>query len=347
MLYTFHVVGLPHTQTTTDYNCCAYTGKVTRFCKMMLGLGHTVHLYGSQDNTAECSSFTPCYPKRWHPRNYDQAPFDPAAEHWLTMNGLAIEGIKRNQQPHDFLCLIAGRCQQQIAQAFPEMLAVEFGVGYSGTFSRFRVFESTPWQHMVYGASAPDPFMVDGNFYDTVIPNYYDPENFPPAPARGDYYLYMGRLIDRKGWRIAQDVCRTLGHRLLVAGQGIFDGYGEYIGIVDDEDKAYYLAKAKAVFCPSLFVEPFCGVMAEAMLCGTPVISTPWGSFAENNLEGITGFKCHSMRQFLRAAENVHLLNPDVIRRHAIRRFSMDVVAQKYQVYFDHLFDLWGKGWDQ
>ena len=45
----FHVVSLPHTNTTLDFSACAYTEKVRKFCVMMQGLlGHEVFLYAGQ-----------------------------------------------------------------------------------------------------------------------------------------------------------------------------------------------------------------------------------------------------------------------------------------------------------
>lgn len=41
----FHVVSLPHTQTTAAYPSCAFTQKVVRFCRMMKARGHHVTLY--------------------------------------------------------------------------------------------------------------------------------------------------------------------------------------------------------------------------------------------------------------------------------------------------------------
>lgn len=48
----FHFVSLPHTQTTLEYEACAYTSKVRKFCNMMKSLGHTVYLYASVENEA-------------------------------------------------------------------------------------------------------------------------------------------------------------------------------------------------------------------------------------------------------------------------------------------------------
>lgn len=60
----FHVISLPHTQTTKEYINCAYTEKVRRFCIMMKSLGHTVYLYASEDNEAPVDELITCITKQ-------------------------------------------------------------------------------------------------------------------------------------------------------------------------------------------------------------------------------------------------------------------------------------------
>ena len=57
----FHVVSLPHTNTTLAYSACAYTEKGRKFCVMMHELlGHDVYLYGGEDNEAPCTEAISC-----------------------------------------------------------------------------------------------------------------------------------------------------------------------------------------------------------------------------------------------------------------------------------------------
>lgn len=56
----FHVINLPHTQTTKDFINCAYTEKVRRFCNMMKSLDHTVYLYAGDQNEAEVDELITC-----------------------------------------------------------------------------------------------------------------------------------------------------------------------------------------------------------------------------------------------------------------------------------------------
>jgi hypothetical protein len=85
---------------------------------------------------------------------------------------------------------------------------VEADIGYGGTCAQYGVSESYAWMHTVYGAqSSGDPHSIDGRLYDAVIPNYCQVDDFPFSADKDDYFLHIGRLIDRKGWHIAQEFC--------------------------------------------------------------------------------------------------------------------------------------------
>jgi glycosyltransferase involved in cell wall biosynthesis len=353
--YTFHVVNLPHTQTTSEYTHCAYTQKVRKFCNMMTDLGHEVILYASEENEARVSELVTViskeeqkqffgeYDHRVKQFNITWGVSDP---HWLHMNSNAIEEIGKRIKPKDFICLIGGVCQQMIANAFPDHMSVEYGIGYTGVFSRYRVFESYAHMHYVHGDNHDD----NGNFYDTVIPNYYDKEEFPFSERNDEepYYLFIGRLIDRKGWRIAQEVCANLGKKFVVAGQGDFDGYGEHVGTVGVEERGRLMSNASAVFVPTTYLEPFGGVHAEALLAGTPVITTNFGVFTETVANGENGYRCDDFNDFIEATKAVETFSDDKrrkIQKNAQARFSTDVVGKQYEKYFDRLYNLWGNGW--
>jgi glycosyltransferase involved in cell wall biosynthesis len=151
-------------------------------------------------------------------------------------------------------------------------------------------------------------------------------------------------LADRKGWRIAQEVCKKLNQRLVVAGPGDFSGYGEYVGVVDYEERGKLLSKARAVFMPSLYLEPFGSVHVEAMLCGTPAITTDWGVFTETIVNGFNGYRCRMFSEFVEATQKVDKLDYKAIRKDAISKYSTQVVAKQYENYFKRLSTLWGKG---
>ena len=345
----FHVVSLPHTQVTKEFSGCAFTEKVRRFCIMMTNLGHEVYLYAGEKVDAPVTKLITCISEERRAQavgggHYTSATFDTNALHWRIFNTNVIRLMQSHLQPQDFICLIGGYAHKEIADKYPNHISVEFGVGYGGVFSKYRVFESYAWMHSIY-AGHKNPTAVDGQFFDTVIPGYLEPEMFPLGEGKGDYYLFIGRLIERKGYRIAQEVCQRLGKRLILAGPGEQSGYGEFVGSIGPEQRAELMGNAIATFAPTLYIEPFGNVVIEAQACGTPTITTDWGAFTENNINGLTGYRCRTLQEFMDAAEKVKSLDRKKIREHSVSRYALDVIAKQYEDYFTRLLTLWDGGW--
>jgi glycosyltransferase involved in cell wall biosynthesis len=347
----FHVVALPHTQDTKDFTSGDFTEKVRRFCIMMTDLGHEVVLYAGEKNEAPVTEHVVCISEDLRAaavgkNHYTTASFDTNLPHWQVFNATVINKMRERLEPKDFICVIGGSAHKPIADAFPQHTTVEFGIGYGGTFAKYRVFESYAWMHSIY-AGHKNPTTTDGGFFDAVIPGYLEPEMFPEGDGDGDYYFFIGRIIDRKGYKIAQEVCERLGKRLILAGPGEGSGYGEFIGNVGPEERARLMGGAIALFAPTLYIEPFGNIVVEAQTCGTPTITTDWGAFTEINPNGVTGYRCRTLADFVRAAEDVKSLDRAAIRQHAIERYSLDVVGKQYEDYFLRLLTLWEDGWYQ
>lgn len=342
----FHVVNLPHTATQNAFSWCAYSCKVTRFATMMTRRGHTVYVYaaGPDANDAECEECVRCVEP---PPDASVTEPEWTTGYFRSMNGKAVAEIReRLDSDRDLICLIGGNCQQPIAEAFPRNMSVEFGIGYTGTFSPYRVWESYAWMHTCYGEQQRAA-SADGRYFEAVIPNYFDVDQFPPGDGSGDYLLFVGRLIERKGFNVAVALHERTGLPLKIAGHGTPpEGDGiEYMGVVGPEERAELMGNARCVLVPTQYVEPFGGVAVEAQLCGTPVLATDWGAFSETVEVGVSGYRPHELREWVEAAEMVKHLDRDRIRDRAISLYSTEVVALQYERYFERLQLLWGAGW--
>jgi glycosyltransferase involved in cell wall biosynthesis len=349
----FHLVGLPFTNTTDEFPACAFTSKVRGFAQMMTQAGHTVYLYGGEQNTAPCHEHIPLMTEQeregfLNGQHYTLASFDNSQPHWIRYNDRAAQAIAKRAKRQDFICLIGGLAQQPIADALPHLMAVEFGIGYPGTFAKFRVFESYAWMHSVYGTTTTNPAALDGRWFDAVIPGYVNEQDFTLGDGTGDelgeYYFFLGRLIERKGYQIAADVAQHLGKRIIIAGVGTPPSYGEYVGPVGLE-RVKLFQQAAATFVPTTYVEPFGTVNVESQMCGTPVITTDWGAFPETVAEGVSGYRCRTFGEFVEAALSAPTLDRGAIRQRAVAEYGYEVTTRRYERYFQRLLSLWGDGW--
>ena len=351
-----HILAMPHTQATRAFDHCAYTAKVRKFASMMTAEGYRTILYGCGKNEAECSEYVKVLSAKrqakllkdaeWFQRGEIYAlPYNESEPIWRAYNDAAIKAIRKRIEPHDIICLPSST-HRPVMDALPNHMSVETGVGYEGACAKYRVFESYAWMHTVYGyqqgASA-----ADGHFYHQVIPNSFEIEDFPAGAGDGGYFLFMSRMTPRKGYEIAFDATGRAGARLLVAGVGgdrPAAEHVEYVGLADTQKRAELMGAAKAIFVPTLYVEPFGGVAVEAMMCGTPVICTDWGAFTETVEQGVDGFRCRTLAEFVQAMSDVEGLDRELIRRRAVGRFSTEAVGPQYARYFERLQGLWGEG---
>jgi glycosyltransferase involved in cell wall biosynthesis len=196
--------------------------------------------------------------------------------------------------------------------------------------------------HHVAGLTHSD----DIRFFDAVIPNCYDLDDFTFNDTPGDYLLYMGRPITRKGLPVIADIAQRTCLPILMAGQPGEPIPGtEYVGLVTGRQKAELLAGARALLSPTTYLEPFGGVAIEAMLSGTPVIATDYGAFTETVVPGVTGYRARMLVDFMDAIDAVTTLDRRVVANHAVARYSLDAGARLYGDYLRRAQTLYGEGW--
>lgn len=365
-----HVLGVPHTRTNLDYTACAYTQKVYKFCKMMTERGHEIFHYGVEGSNPICtenivvvSNFT--YNLVYGKHDYHSKFFKYDTEDicYKTFYENTIKEIRKRNSGRDIVLPFWGVGVRPICDELAdECIIIEPGIGYGdGAWTNYRVYES----YAIYSAYCGNDAILqcNQNNYHVVIPNYFEKNDFTPdfdpidrLKREDPYFLYLGRVYSGKGVGIAIDVCELLGVKLKIAGQlgEEYEDYEwpenvEFVGYADKEKRDELMRHAIASFLPSQYLEPFGGVQIENLLCGTPTITSDWGAFAENNIQGITGYRCRTFDDYVNAA--LDCLEGKINYENCYKQglnFTCEAIAPKYEKFFNDVLNIYeGNGWYQ
>ncbi|MDX2821327.1 glycosyltransferase [Streptomyces ipomoeae] len=134
--------------------------------------------------------------------------------------------------------------------------------------------------------------------------------NFVPDPGAcregaGEQLLFLGRLAEAKGVRLLMAAWDEIaasggaGVPLVLAGAGPLEKEVtawaadrddvRYVGLLDPAQVRQAVARSVAVVAPSMALETFGLVVAEAMAAGVPAVAAGHGAFVELVEDGVTG----------------------------------------------------------
>ncbi|MGC9107253.1 MAG: glycosyltransferase [Infirmifilum sp.] len=174
---------------------------------------------------------------------------------------------------------------------------------------------------------------------------------FPLYKDKDDYLISLAAISPVKGIHNAIIIAKRTGHKLIIVGpirdQRYFNSLRKYIdnktityvGEVDEKTKRNLLCRSKALLFPVEREEYFGLNIIEAMACGTPVLAFPKGAVPEIVSHGRTGFLGSGVEELISFLEGVDNLDPSFIRSYVDKRFSSDVMAKKYCMYYKRLLE--------
>ena len=188
-------------------------------------------------------------------------------------------------------------------------------------------------------AARVDRWIANSTVVRDRIARYYGAESevvHPPVDVsryasaeRGDFWLFVGRLVPYKRADIAVDVFDRIGMRLIVVGEGRDRGRLErraqenvtFTGRVDDATVRALMGAARGLIFPA--EDDFGIVCVEALASGTPVVAYRAGGVTDIVRDGVDGALVAS--QDVDAFEAAVLrierqpLEPEELRRGAAR----------------------------
>jgi glycosyltransferase involved in cell wall biosynthesis len=171
---------------------------------------------------------------------------------------------------------------------------------------------------------------------------------FQPVVAADAPLVFLSRIERIKGAHRAIAAAKLAQRRLLIAGNYTTEGEAgrywheeiephlsqdgiEYIGTVDDVQKNALLGQAAAMIVPIEWSEPFGIVFAEALACGTPVISCPRGALPEIVRSGVDGYLVNDVDDAVAAIHNLSEIDRHHCRQRVEQYFSADTVVSQYE----------------
>lgn len=344
------MLGLPHTRTTNGFSHCAFTGKIRRWGPMMAPFGYECIHYGVGAEGPDTPGWAGHVEVMTIKQQTELAGMTIEEGHvpmhlanighplYRAFNQRLKTLLGQWVKPGDVVCLPMGKAHAEAVQHLLP-LTVETGIGYPDWISGYRIYESEAWRHWHIGVEKRHPWISEW-----VVPNYFDVLEWDlrPQPAGvGDYFLFMGRQTAQKGMNEIEALADALPEEtFLVCGQNT-----ENIGWKGRPNIRYrtpaigrarsgLIGRAKAVLMPSQMLEPFGGVAVEAMLTGTPVLTTPFGAFTETVP---AKWRCRTLGDWLRAIAKLGEEVPSAIRAYAQQKFGLGPVGAQYHQIFQEL----------
>jgi glycosyltransferase involved in cell wall biosynthesis len=173
--------------------------------------------------------------------------------------------------------------------------------------------------------------------------------DFPVGKGGGGYAMFLGRMHPGKAPHVAAQIAREAGFPLKIAAKmnepaeyayfeemvrPLLGGNVEFVGEVDRPAKLALLSQAECLLNPIAWPEPFGMVMIEALACGTPVLTTPFGAAPEIVRDGVVGFVRPGLADLVEALGHVHEIDRVACRTRVAERFSVErMVADHADLY--------------
>ncbi len=371
---TIHVLAPHHTILNDEFSHCAFSGKARRFAQMMKPFGYTVHEYANKGSESAADVKHVMLTDEEYRTFFKPETASPGAQ--SDPNTLAGQlfrqrlehALREYAKPGDIVAHI-WTAYWDLPTKFPNLVHVETGIGYPNDgIGAFRIFESYAWQHFhwarycSHGGVVPtingDAYQIDRNPACTwVVPNYYDPADWPFNGTPENNVVFMARFVVDKGIVMLRKIIKRWhelhpddGLKFVLAGMG---GYAQWLaesffspeemvridyrGVVNGPARAEMVGKARAMLLPSIFVEPFGGSGVEAMMTGTPLLAPDFGAFTETIEHDSTGFRCRSLDDYVQGIEQAVQLDRKYISQRARSLYSLAACGAKYHDIFTRL----------
>jgi len=178
-----------------------------------------------------------------------------------------------------------------------------------------------------------------------------NPDEFIFSEQKNDYFLWMAGTDwgEGKGLFTTLNIAKKLKIKLKVAGIGknqqiieaiksFCDDKIEYIGAINGQHKAEVLSKAKGYILYTRLPDACPRTVSEALLSGTPIISSTNGAMPEILNEKV-GFLCKDEQEIIKAIAKIKTINSKHCYEYGLKYFSHSVCAKKHIEFYLNMIE--------
>ncbi|SFN78512.1 glycosyltransferase family 4 protein [Salegentibacter flavus] len=188
--------------------------------------------------------------------------------------------------------------------------------------------------------------------YTATVYNGINDNEFTIKERSENYLLFFGRIHPEKGTLEAIEIAKKSGRRLIISGliqdQEYFDSKIKplinnddivFVGNSGPRERDQLMGGAYALLHPISFKEPFGLSVAEAMMCGTPVIAFNLGSMPELIVHEKTGFLVDNIAEAAEAVSSISSISRKFCREWAFSKFSRKEMIDGYLAVYERILN--------
>jgi glycosyltransferase involved in cell wall biosynthesis len=312
---------------------------ISYLTEALVELGHDVTLFASGDTTSS-AKLVPC---RERALRLDPHPLKSEIAAHLSM----LDEVRKQTDRFDVIHFHLSHflhfpffehvSQKTVTTPHGRLDYVDLAPAY-GRFPRFPMISISRSQKT--GLAAANWLAT---IHHGLPPTLYEPAF--DGNAGEPYLAFLGRLSRDKRPDRAIEIASRSGLKLKLAAkigdddaryfhneiEPLIDGDRiEYVGEIEERQKAEFLGNAAGLLFPIDWPEPFGLAMIEAMACGTPVVAWDCGAVPEIVDQGLTGFVVDSVESAVAALPGLLRLDRRQVRATFEKRFSATRMARDY-----------------
>ncbi len=317
---------------------------VSNLTEELVRMGHDVTLFASGDSTTS-AELVSCAQKalRLDPRVVQQEAY------YMVM----LDRVRRRAEEFDILHFHLDYYQFPMFRSLAERTVTTLHLRQDVADLK-TLYAAFPEMPLVSISDAQRRPVSTANFVGTVYHGLPTDLLKPTYNPSGDYVAFLGRVSPEKGLDRAIRIASAAGIPLKIAAkvdkpdQDYFDQVIkpmlnlpgiEFVGEINERQKASFLGNARAMLFPIDWPEPFGVVMIESMACGTPILAFRNGSVPEVIDEGLSGYIVDTEEEAVSVLKQTVRLDRRSVRRRFEERFSASRMAADYVSVYEKVLE--------